>query len=489
MTTLAATPFTLSDRRYATLVRTGAFAAALGARLTQLHPGLLYPDGYQYLLIAREVATGTRPLHFGSGGQAFVPSPDAAVKPLYPLLLAVVHWFGLPLHSAATITSLVAASLVVVLAGEVVWSTTGSALAATACGALCLADTSLGYWSGFPGPDTVAQALALAAALAALRGRRISCGVLAGAAIATRPELAAVAALAIGLAARSDAGRSTLRAAAPSAAATLALVYAALRPPLAINVGFAIEVALVLVAIAVGATTLRSHRSPVVVAAVAAVVVLASSGTRVTLEHDLPLALGALAAGLFSRGRSKDVALLFFAGAIAVLGATYALKNPESQRYGAMLVPLYAIAAGVALAQIDRRRAAALAATAISLALVFAPSNPRTGTDSFAALASRIPPSRLPLVTASPDAFGFLLPGRVVKALAPNAHGLILLDGAQRLYEPTLTARGTLVAIIDHTAFVRPDGTIDRKPVRLVAGTVTNLKRPASPLAPTRSGP
>jgi hypothetical protein len=76
-------------------------------------------------------------------------------------------------------------------------------------------------------------------------------------------------------------------------------------------------------------------------------------------------------------------------------------------------------------------------------------------------------------VSAAPDAYGFLLPGRPQQPLAPGARGLILLDAAQRAYAPRLGAQGIVVARLQTAhGFERPDGTIDLRPAILVRGVV-----------------
>src|SRR5204862_283085 len=63
-----------------------------------------------------------------------------------------------------------------------------------------------------------------------------------------------------------------------------------------------------------------------------------------------------------------------------------------------------------------------------------------------------------PLVTAAPDAYGVLL-SRPVRFLRPGARGLIVLDAAQRAYQPHVEYRGTIVfSLADRRGFVRPDG-------------------------------
>jgi hypothetical protein len=93
---------------------------------------------------------------------------------------------------------------------------------------------------------------------------------------------------------------------------------------------------------------------------------------------------------------------------------------------------------------------------------------------TFAGLAGPLgtaPPGAL--VSAAPDAYGYLLPGRAQRTLRPGARGLVLLDAAQRAYAPGLTACGTAVARIGAGhGFQRPDGGLDRGRATLVRGTV-----------------
>jgi hypothetical protein len=88
-------------------------------------------------------------------------------------------------------------------------------------------------------------------------------------------------------------------------------------------------------------------------------------------------------------------------------------------------------------------------------------------------LERRLGDGREPLVTAAPDAYGFWLPEQRVRRMRPGIHGAILLDAAQRLYEPRLTADGRVVARVGGTlAFSRPDLEIDTDPAVLVVGSV-----------------
>jgi len=72
------------------------FALAVGVRLGQHHTALLYPDGYQYLLMARGISEHLQPTTvLGPGGETFSPNADAAMKPFFPFLVAAAHTLGL----------------------------------------------------------------------------------------------------------------------------------------------------------------------------------------------------------------------------------------------------------------------------------------------------------------------------------------------------------------------------------------------------------
>ena len=57
--------------------------------------------------------------------------------------------------------------------------------------------------------------------------------------------------------------------------------------------------------------------------------------------------------------------------------------------------------------------------------------------------------------------------------MRPGARGLVLLDGAQRAYDPGLGARGRTVARLP-AEFLRPDGRLDESPAVLVRGAVAS---------------
>ncbi|MEI7759841.1 MAG: hypothetical protein WCJ67_03630 [Thermoleophilia bacterium] len=80
-------------------------------------------------------------------------------------------------------------------------------------------------------------------------------------------------------------------------------------------------------------------------------------------------------------------------------------------------------------------------------------------------------------MTAAPDAFGWLLPERSVRAPRPGACGLILLDGSQRLYAPGLDAHGSEVALFAPASFMPPNGALDTGQILLVAGVVVRRAR------------
>ena len=86
---------------------------------------------------------------------------------------------------------------------------------------------------------------------------------------------------------------------------------------------------------------------------------------------------------------------------------------------------------------------------------------------------SRHPAATPTLVNAAPDAYSVLLPDRAVRAMRPGAIGLVLLDAAQRAYEPGVRVRGWVVARLPNpVGFRRPNGDLDRSPAVVVDGVV-----------------
>jgi hypothetical protein len=164
-----------------------------------------------------------------------------------------------------------------------------------------------------------------------------------------------------------------------------------------------------------------------------------------------------------------------------LLGSAYLLKNPESERYLAQLLPPAAIAVALGVAALPRRTLAAAVAGVVSAAALLVSPPRTTGVDAFPTLGTAVRAETAatgdPLVSATPDAYGVLLPDVPQRSLRAGARGLVLLDAAQRLYEPDLVARGTVVARIEGTApLARPDGTLDTAPALLVRGVVVHRR-------------
>ena len=397
--------------------------AAAATRALEARGALLYPDGYQYLLMAKGIAAHGRPIvTLGHGGDTWLPSADASVKPLFPALVALLHVTGLPLRLAAEVVTAAASSAVCVLVGALAARLTGSALAALAAGALCIASPALAHWVAFSGPDPLAQALALGAALAFLDRRPSLAGALAGLCVTARPEYALLVLPLCLLSLRF----------ATAACAGVAGVIAAVRPPLALNT------------------------ASVTVAGAA------PHGVTGLLRSDWPLLiLGA--AGLACAPRRHAAVLV---AAASALGVAYVLKDAGSARYFAALAPVACVAAGYAVV----RRPGPLVAAAVAAVAFVLPRQAGPPSDPFLAVARRLP-GKTPLYTAAPDAYGLIL-ARPVRFLRPGVRGLILLDAAQRVYEPQIRVRGRLLRRIAPTAdFVRPDGRLDAEPVALVRGT------------------
>ena len=469
------------------------FVVALFVRLGQHHAALLYPDGYQYLLMARGISEHLQPTTvLGPGGEAFTPNADAAMKPFFPLLVAAAHGLGLSWLDAALIVTVTASAVAVAALALVVTKLSGSPLAGLAAGVLLLAAPSVGFWSGFSGPDPVAVALVLTAALAFLHHRSLVGGVLVGLAIATRPEMAVVALAAALVSMRSPAARRELIRAAPAAAITASLVFLVLRTPLAVQ-----DWRLLLVSPLLLVTALLVAWTPqwlvrfvaVACAAAVAVALFTQAGPREVWRVDWPLlVLGGLSLMLLlCDGRGTMIAMVAM-GFVLLLGTVYVLKNPSLDRYFSILVPAAALLVGIALASVPASaRAPALGAIVLVAFAGFL--NPVPGSrdyDAFATVARQVAPrldaDRAPLLTAAPDAYGFWLPDHSVRRMRPGARGAVLLDAAQRSYEPGLAAKGTVLArVSDEIAFTRTNGEIDAEPAVLVAGKVIPRERAWQP--------
>jgi hypothetical protein len=458
----------------------GAVACLFALRLRALHAGLLYPDGYQYLLMARGIDEHLRPVPtLGPGGDTLAPSADAAAKPLFPALVALGAQAGLSPLEAARLLTAAAGAAVAPLAGLVALRLGASRTAAVFAAALCLASPTLGFWLGFPGPDALALALALGASLALVSGRPIVGGALAGLAVSSRPELIAVA-LGAGLAATTSPRLRRDAALASTAALTIvAVVLGVVRPPLAGStltlLAGAAGLGLVTAALVVFAG--RAGRGVALTAASALAVLLALAiahglAWRSLAGRDWALlvlaGLGLLTIADSSRRRATGLRIFSFA---LVLALVYWWKNPGSERYLALLLPALAVVAALGL----YRRPVALATGVVLAVVALAVSaEPSAGPDSFSTIAAQL--SRAPagsVITAAPDAYGTLVPGRGIRVMRPGATGLVLIDGAARAYEPQLRVAGRLIARYSSgPGFVRPDGRLDRAAAFLYLGTV-----------------
>jgi len=475
---------------------------ALAVRLEQHHGALLYPDGYQYLLMARGISEHFEPTTvLGPGGEQFVPNADAAVKPMFPLAVAAVHAVGFGWMQAAEIVTALASAAVVALTFLLASRLGGTWLAGIAAAVVLLASPSLAFWSGFSGPDPLAQCLGLGAALAFVHSRPRVGGFLLALAVATRPELVVVAFGAFVFCTASPPRRPAAMRGALAFSLTLALVFVALRPPIALPDSELLWLAPVLVLVSAGAAFLPARRLAVGVAAalgaVAVVGFASAPGMAEVWRTDWPL-IGAAILGLviaaLDRERSGH-ALTILAVAIA-LGAVYWVKNPGLERYFAILLPLAALLVGIGAAALIRRwpwfvaPAAAAVAAIAAIGLAQAPAGTHDQ-DVFSRTAQKLEPVLSPgdpLVTAAPDAYGFWLPEQPVRTMRLGASGLVLLDPAQRSYLPHLTATGKVVARVDsELAFSRPNGEIDAGRAVLVAGRVTRQQGVVRFIA--RSGP
>ena len=464
------------------------FAIALGVRLAQHHAALMYPDGYQYLLMARGISEHLRPTTLlGAGGDVFVPNSDAAAKPLFPLVVASVHGLGVSWLGAARIVTAVSGAAVVTLTGLLTMRLSRSRLAGAAAALLVLLSPTIGFWSGFSGPDPLAQALALGAVLALAYRRSRLGGVLLGLAVAARPEIAiialggAIAALPYREARRS-AGRAAL-----SFAVTLVVVFGLVRPPIALPDRRLLVLAVPLLA-AVALLAFAPRRATPTGLAAAVALAVAALGTAVApglselWHNDWPLlGLATVGVAVAARDPERRPAVISALGAALILGAVYWAKNPELERYFAGLLPIAAILVGLGIAALPPRRwlATAVVPVVVAAALLPSPIPGNRDEDAFSAVAAKLSPTiprSTPLVTAAPDAYGFWLPGKSVHAMRPGARGLILLDSAQRSFAPELGARGKVVTRLEIApAFIRPDGEIDPGAVEVVAGRVVRL--------------
>ena len=458
------------------------FLGLVALRAAGLHDGLLYPDGYQYLLMAHGIAEHLEPtVTLGLGGDAFTPNADAAVKPFFPALVALASVLGVSPVDAARAITVLAGAAVPVLTALLALRLGAGRVAAAVAALLCAVSPTLVYWSGYTGPDPVAQALALGAALTLLHRRPVAGGALAGLCVLTRIDYAivALAALGAGVAVRSLRG-DALRAAA-SGVFVASVVVGLVRPPIELPPAAAIAGALGLAGLAAALLLVAGRvgglwAACIVVSVIAPVALLDGGAWASVARQDWPLlllALAGLALCLRAQG-PRSIALRIVALSLPLV-VIYWVKNPGLDRYAAQLVPELALVAVVGLGTLGRARLlAATAASALVTVGIASSSQPSIGVDSFQELApalERAPAG--PLVTAAPDAYGILLPERPIRRLRAGAEGLVLLDGAARAYAPGLEVDGKLLRSIPViTGFLRPDGAVDREPALLYRGRV-----------------
>src|SRR5262249_11785883 len=162
----------------------------LVVRTLEARGALLYPDGYQYLLMARGIASHLRPtIQLGPQGALFVPSADASLKPLFPAIVALIHLTGAGWAQAARDVSIVSGAASVALCALLTRRLTASNTLAAIAGLIVLVEPNTRYWAAFSSPDSLGQALALGAMLATVSARPRLGGALAGLAIFARPEV------------------------------------------------------------------------------------------------------------------------------------------------------------------------------------------------------------------------------------------------------------------------------------------------------------
>src|SRR5439155_15766688 len=208
---------------------------------------------------------------------------------------------------------------------------------------------AVAYWSGFSGPDPIAQALGLAAATALVYRRPALGGALAGFAAAARPELLVLAGAAAIVAVLDRRHRPAVGRAGVAFALALATVLGVLRPPLALpSVQLLVPAAAGLAAVIVFKSLPSLARTAAFSLAAALAVGAAAGGLApgiARLWHDdwplLALAAAVMPAALVDPRRRRAALLVLGAGAL--LASVYWTKNPDLERYPALLLPLAAV--------------------------------------------------------------------------------------------------------------------------------------------------
>jgi hypothetical protein len=453
-------------------------------KLSRLHGGMLYPDGYQYLVMSRGIAENGRAVFdTGRGGDVLLPNADAALKPFEPLLVALLHLAGLGWWDAASIVTAGAAVGVVLLAGALTWHVTRSKLFAGSAAALCIASPSVTWWSAFLGPDAVAPCMGLAALLAALRGRPQVAGVLAGLAATSRPEYALAAGVPlIGMLIERETRQAAARGFA-CALLTMAAVIAVTRPPLGVVDGRQLALAGGAVILAGMAWTMVPRLAATSWAATAGMI--GAIGVALTaglagraeglhvLASDQPLIIGLVALGLvLAAAGERRVLVIRLTLLIGTMLLIYWEKNPNLDRYPTQLLPLAIVLALAGLARIRRPGAIGLAPVLVAVAtLAVWPAAAPIATDTFRTVAAKLPSEGPALISATPDAYSFWLPHRAHRMITPHSHGLFIVDGATRSLTPLRVCGRVLRRISSEPGFAPPYGEVDIEPAELMTGS------------------
>lgn len=469
-----------------------ALAGAIVRALT-LQPGLLIPDGYQYLLMARGIGEHLRPITtLGPAGSEWAPNADAAWKPLYPALIAVGDLVGLTPRASAELWVVLAGGGLCLCAGGVVWRCTRHTIAAAAgAGAIALSEP-LVHWHGFLGPDALAPSLAAGAAERALARRPLAAGALGALAALARPEWGiVVGVLGVGALARTDTRREGARALL-AAAGVYGAVMALLRPPLAPSSARDVALGILAVAIAgvVFGLAVDPARGRVRTLATGAGLLALVAGAGIAIGQSRLSGLGDLAraepvlvaagiAGAVFLARRPDTRwFATSAGAmLAILGAAYLTKNPDSERYLSMCIPVCAVIAAVAIGHLGAVRARALAAAGLlgALALtstLLAPERLR-GADPGPQIAAALPRTSTPLIVATPEAISVARPDLSLHPYAAGARGTIISDPISRDFADEFRLDGTITRRIPLVMAVRRrDGALDAQGVVVIEGVV-----------------
>jgi hypothetical protein len=254
---------------------------------------------------------------------------------------------------------------------------------------------------------------------------------------------------------------------------------ALVRPPVELPPAGAVVGAVALATIAALLVLVAGRVGPLWGAAIGCATVvsvaLVDGGAWASLAHeDWPLLIlaGAGFALCLRAPAPRGIALRVLALSLP-LAVLYWVKNPGLARYVSQLVPELALVTAIGLATVQRGRLlVGTAAAALVAAGAVAASRPDVGKDAFQELVPVL--ERAPagaIVTATPDAFGFLLSDRAVRGYRLGEQGLVLVDGAARALAPELAVEGTLLKRVQViNGFLRPDGTVDRDAVLLYRG-------------------